>query len=444
MGAATQDTGTAHAPPAWRAAGGWSWKALDRFVVALLLLGLYYNAYRYPLQINASGTSPTYSDTPPWLSLGKYVLVAFLLLLIVLLRLGRREPITLHRPLFAVAFLFLALVPIVSGILVGELEFVTTGFFFLVPFVLQLLSGARLDFRAVNRVLRWSVYLAVLVNAVQVALFLTTGRLPALGHEGSLSVRFGSFLDDPNGFGLLLCWLLPFAVAHLSGARRWFVVGGLFVSVLLTQSMTAVGAFIIVAVVLGLLSIADRPRLLFPALVAVLLGVVALGSLVYTYWREIELAYSLFMATKEGSLAQHGNALTMFRDLELLNLAGIQPLSDRWTETGYVNLLAYYGILYVAVYLYVGASAWLGYLAAARDPGSSDELRSFAWGAMGLLIAVYAGNLVLPVVSIFPIDLFAALLLGIAAAGMLREMPGDRGSGASAPPRAVLEGTAAR
>ena len=41
---------------------------------ALLVIAFYYLGYRYPLRINSSTTSPTYSDTPGWLQVGKYLL----------------------------------------------------------------------------------------------------------------------------------------------------------------------------------------------------------------------------------------------------------------------------------------------------------------------------------------------------------------------------------
>ena len=48
---------------------------------------LFYLSYRYPLQINSSTTSPTYSDTPFFLSFLKYLVVIFLLALgVVFLR----------------------------------------------------------------------------------------------------------------------------------------------------------------------------------------------------------------------------------------------------------------------------------------------------------------------------------------------------------------------
>ena len=52
-----------------------------------ILLLIIYLSYRYPLQINFSGTSPTYSDTPFVLQIGKFLLAGlFFIVLLVAFR----------------------------------------------------------------------------------------------------------------------------------------------------------------------------------------------------------------------------------------------------------------------------------------------------------------------------------------------------------------------
>jgi hypothetical protein len=390
-----------------------------RGIVALLLLGFYYNAYRYPLQINSSGTSPTYSDTPGWISLGKYLLVALVLAYLVVIRLSRRSPVVLRRPFHLLGYLFLAILPMVAAVLVRQPAYLTLGFFFLIPVILHTFSGTVIDFRAINRLLAVTVWVAIAVEVLQVALFLAIGRLPALAYTNSISVRFGSFLDDPNGFGLTLAWLIPFTAMYFRGWARVVALGMLGISLALTQSLTAVGTGFVMVLLLGALYVSENPRFLLPALAVSLLAIVMIVTVWFVYRREIIFLYGLYMYSKQGSLAAHYGAVDVLREVSLLNLMGIQPRVEKWVETGYVNLLLYFGLMYVATYVLLGAAAIVRYVRVYRSPEAGRDARCFAFAAIGLLIGTYLGNLTLPVISIFPLDLFTAVVLGLSSGGFV-------------------------
>jgi hypothetical protein len=382
-------------------------------------VGFYYNAYRYPFAINSSGTSPTYSDTPLWLSAGKYLLITLVLMYAVLVRVGSRRRLHVECPLHVVGYLYLALMPIAAGVVMGSPELALMGFFFLVPIVLHLFSGWTLSVARLNRLLAATIYIALAVEALQVMLFLTVGRLPALAYRDSISVRFGSFLDDPNGFGILVCWFISFAALYFRGWRRAAVIALLGVSLLLTQSLTGLGAFVVISVILVAWLVAVRPALLLPVSLAALTLLLAGGLFAYLLREEISLAYTIFLLTKEGSLAGHATSFTAFGDLSVLSILGLEPFVERWEETGYVNLLAYFGITYLIVYVAMGVSAAIRYAEMVNRPDADQNTRTFAVGAIALLMAVYLGNLTLPMVEVYPINLFAATLMGVATAGLL-------------------------
>jgi hypothetical protein len=391
----------------------------DRWVAALLLVGFYYNAYRYPFSINASGTSPTYSDTPLWLSAGKYLLILLVLLYAVLVRVGSPRPLHVRGPLHVMGYLYLALMPIAAGVVTGSPELALMGFFFLVPLVLHLFSGWSLSLVRLNRLLAATIYVALAVEAIQVILFLVTGRLPALAYRGSISVRFGSFLDDPNGFGILLCWFIPFAALYFHGRRRAIVISLLLLCMLLTQSLTGLGALAVISAVLVVWLVSVRPALLLPVAVGALGLLLTGGLLAYLFREEISLLYMVFMLSKEGSLAGHATSLTAFGDLSVMSILGFEPFVERWEETGYVNVLAYFGVTYLIMYVAMGLNALVRYVEMTRDRYADRHTRAFAVGAIALLMAVYLGNFTLPMIEVYPINLFAATLMGLATAGLL-------------------------
>lgn len=55
-------------------------RRLSNWVAAALILYLFYYSYRYIFKYNAETTSPTYSDTPLAFQLGKYILLAIILI----------------------------------------------------------------------------------------------------------------------------------------------------------------------------------------------------------------------------------------------------------------------------------------------------------------------------------------------------------------------------
>jgi hypothetical protein len=390
---------------------------LDGWLFWMLLLAFYYNAYRYPLQINSAQTSPTYADTPLWLSAGKYLLIALLIGYALMVRLRSPDRMRIGRPVLALGYAALLLIPVVAGVVTATAEFVLIGFLFLAPLSLHLFAGWRFSAERVNRWVAITLVIAISVQLLQLALFLAIGRLPALGHPNSLSVRFGSVLDDPNGFGVLLAGVFPFAMVHFRGARRWALAGLMFLCLVLTQSLTAVICLVAVGLVAGSLALARRPRLAVPAA----LGTAAAGAIFLglgiRFQVEISALWEAYLHSKQGSLQAHAVALQTVDELAPLNLVGIEPLPEVWEESGYLNILAHYGILYLLVFFAVGAAALLHHGREALRAGG--DRRTLAFAAVGILVAFYIANIGLPLIEVFPVNLIAFLFLGLGTAGVV-------------------------
>ncbi len=214
----------------------------------LLVVCLLGQAYRYPFQINSSRTSPTYSDTPAWLQYGKWGLISAIALALGFLVIRNlRTAFSGGSRLRSVALVLeLALVAL-ALIRIAFSAASVEPWVFLIGAVVALVVTLTADVDGwasglIGRVIVVYAFVCIAVEIVQVALFLLADRLPALAYADSPSVRFGSVLDDPNGFAVLLAALIPVTWFTLSARPnlRLSVVLALLCCLPLTQSWTGV------------------------------------------------------------------------------------------------------------------------------------------------------------------------------------------------------------
>ena len=199
-----------------------------------------YQSYRYPLQINASTTSPTYSDTPWTLSAGKFALALPLILISGVRWLGNSAKLT--RPMIVLGVSFLSVYSLLKVYQERDSQFLDISFWMIFSLLL-VLAVDTISISAIDKYFRLLLAYSLGTTAIEVFLFLAFGRLPALAYEKSYLVRFGGFLDDPNGFGALLFLLMAWSHQRFKGRTRFLVLASLVVSLLLTQSWTAFGFF---------------------------------------------------------------------------------------------------------------------------------------------------------------------------------------------------------
>jgi hypothetical protein len=75
---------------------------------------------------------------------------------------------------------------------------------------------------------------------------------------GTFLVRFGGFLDDPNGFAAVLFLLMGWSHQRYKGRSRFLIMAGLVIALLLTQSWTAIIFFLAMLIVYALIAISKR------------------------------------------------------------------------------------------------------------------------------------------------------------------------------------------
>lgn len=399
----------------------------DRFAtkifMALLLVGLYYMSYRYPFSINSSITSPTYADTPLFLQVGKYLILALIAMAAVVASErghgNRRRILREPRAMTVVGMAILAATGIVKGLTTNNQDLISLSVVFFVGLACASMAESwHVDPLPLGKIVSVFAIIAVLFDGVQLALFYGIGRLPALAYTGSVSVRFGSVLDDPNGYALLVALMLPVAWIRWKGRTivRVLLAGGLIYSLIITQSFTGISA---VTVAVGI-ALFVRFRKAPSAIVFLAWGGM-IGAVVLYFYLNNSTFFSDLLVSKSGSFASHSASLDT-GNLGWVDLIGMGTDSG-FRESTYLSLLFYIGI--PGLVLYIG----LGIVAAVRLTGLARSLPgtrgAIYWGFLVFTLAYLIGGLNMHFSGVFPVDLLYAV--GIAVS-VFTPMPAAQGT----------------
>lgn len=391
--------------------------AIDFLVVLTLLIAFYYNVYRYPLQINNTSTSPTYSETPLILKLGKYLVTLAVLLVVLVSKKAFTTRISKEHFWYGGSWLLLIAIPVAWGLVTRNFQFIETGFFLAPGFFFFLLSYRTYNFSSLARVLKYTVLIGIFFNLLQIALFLTIRRLPGLAYPDSFAVRFGSFLDDPNAFGILLALLLGFTMIYFRGWKKKGMLATLWLFLLLTQSLTALLAvpFAFVAYRGMLLLHFQRVRARSLVLVVFIAGTGL--ALIFAFLNQIIEVGTVIYLMKKGSIEDHYESFLRLFQISWVQLAGLRP-ANIFSETGYVNLIANFGLPYALLYVTMMGFAIRKLFIAYLSTTERNE-RSVIFASLIYLLAFSIGMLNLPLEQVFPVNVLTGLLAGMVLSGNL-------------------------
>lgn len=382
-------------------------RAASRLLAIVLILVLYYLSYRYPLQINSSLTSPSYSDTPAALQATKYALYAALAAAVALYFAVSRSRVIFERvPVpsgIVLATIVVTLWPVTQAVLFQRSDLIETGIFFLVP-AIMLLAAPSIDVLPLRRILMAFVVVAVLVNIVQIALYLVEGRLPALAYAGTISIRFGSLWDDPNGFAVAIAYLLPIAAGAFRVLRVPLVIlllGSLVISQSVTGAVATVAAVIIVWILQLRISSAWIPAFLVVVFASLALRLSTLTS---------NPVVESFIQGKAGSVQGHLAALTVLEELRPEQLLGFSPTTEL-VESGYVDMLGTEGLVFSVIYVGLLIALAVRALRNARAGEAGALARPVHYASATLAVAMLIALVNLPVQSVFPLNALLAVSL---------------------------------
>jgi hypothetical protein len=379
------------------------------FWLAIALCAIYY-CYRYPLQINDSGTSPTYSDTPTLLQAGKFVLAVPLIALSLLRWLSSSLKIFNWPVVFCA--LFLCSFPFLK--VLGEFDSQYVVLMFWMIFALTLVLGVGcITISAIDRCFCLLLWYSFATTFLQVLLFATIGRLPALAYAGTYSIRFGGFLDDPNGFPAILFLLMGWSYKRFKGRTRLVALGGLTICLFLTQSWTALGFFLLVLFVFVLVRAFRRPITAIAAIAMLpMVGIVAvrLAPLFQTgFLLEV-------MESKRGSIEGHVFPwefwASRWKDWVLLGDSKYNAY-ESWWQAAVVN----FGLVWFFAYFVLVIALLLGMWRAYAK--STPESKPVFSGLLLFGLFFFVGSVNLPFPVVFPINALFFLFFFLVAFGKI-------------------------
>jgi|GEM_PF-2557122 len=368
----------------------------ERCLWGALIFCTVYESYRYPLKINQTGTSPTYSDTPVAFQAAKFLVV----LLICLVAL----PYIPKRLLAYKKWVLAGLVTCMSAYSVfkaATVEFGNTAYinaaFWPLAVLILVLSARTVTFTALNRYFRFVLFYALASTAVEVLLFVTIRRLPALAYANSLAVRFGAFLDDPNGFSAIWYMLMGWAYYCYSGRKRWIMEAVLVFCLLLTQSFTAIGYLVLLALFFSFRSFVRKPK---PILVLGL-GTILAVFLSFT-GSQLFALLSAIVQTRRGSVDEHLSQVTTTSTSPGLDWI-FGTSTYKALESYWVGSLLNFGIPWYLINLLVTATLVFAVYRALKRARDRRQKAVMSGMLMFCCYFVFA-NLNLPMFLVFPIN----------------------------------------
>jgi hypothetical protein len=385
-------------------------KVPERSFWAGLLISTAYLSYRYPLQINSSTTSQVYSDTPLSLQVGKFALI-FLTCCVSVPFLFRKRfnRLQVGIVLLTVIVFSFPLLKLLAGF---ESRYLELSFWPLAALVL-VIPLKSIDLQSVDKYLKVVFFFAIISDVIEVTLFLLFGRLPALGWSRSLAVRFGGFLDDPNGFAAILFLLMGWGFYRFKGKTRLFVQIALIICLLLTQSLTAIGflgGLIVVAMCWRLIKKPLFILWIFSGC-AVLVGLLAVTHALETI--------ILIIALKSGSAADHLSipwSSLIERWNEWFFVGG---LSYEFYESWWVSSLVSFGIVwYIGNLLLTSVLVYTVWRSFRFFPSGKEK--AVLAGIFLFCIYFVVGSANLPFFIIFPINFLFYIFCFLISLGKIR------------------------
>ncbi|RJG02046.1 hypothetical protein D3878_11045 [Noviherbaspirillum sedimenti] len=331
------------------------------------------------------------------LQIGKYLI--FLFFSFVALFFLRFRIKSASQLLYTASTLLFVLYVTIKGIVVGEIEFLEIAFAPAVSLII-VLATKNVRFDSLQFFLKFLLFFSLGVNFLQIALFFLIGRLPALAYSDSYSVRFGSFLDDPNGFAAL-CFLLIGWVYFSNLKNRRLILLGLIVSLLVTQSLTAIGFLILISFfILFFGGNFARASLVFSCLL--------LATLVLIFWEQILPIADYLISSKSQSIEEHLNHENVGFDLSILSIL-IGSNDILFVESGWTYLFLNFGIVGLSLFSTMMITLLFSlkkYIKTSRDV----KEKAILWGLIIYCLYFIIGMLNLPFVKVFPINIVFFLI----------------------------------
>lgn len=366
-------------------------------IVAYVLFSLYYS-YRYILQYNSSLTSSTYLDTPYEFQVGKYFLALIItisnIIGVILYRKVLKDEVYINT--LVVMSLFLAVL--------NEdhiLFFKCYLFMFLGISYSHFYNKCTIkDLYNTNRML---LIYHFSYSLVQILLYFTLGKLPALAEKGKL-VRFGGGFDDPNAFAMYLLIPIAYLIHNLyyeNKLKKWI---NLVVCLLLEVITFSFSGYLGLLIVFSILIYHKRMYIkTWRVCTSLLIGNIFLIGVFYNSIQKIILY-------KTESFQQHLEMLSI-SSIETTSLAELVMGTKQFvfSENMYFLLIGKSGLLitfnYILINILVVIKAYRIY--------KYNRNNSLFFAGFSFLVAFNVCQFAIPYSYVFPINYIYWVIAGI-------------------------------
>jgi hypothetical protein len=282
----------------------------------------------------------------------------------------------------------------------GSIEAIFKTLFFLPILLIAALTNISFSEKEIKRFVLTFLLICFFSDLIQVILYLTQNRLPALAHLEGKFVRFGGLWDDPNAFACFL--MLPLALLFSQEKvhtlkKKLFIticIGMLF----LTLSLTGLIMFFV------LLSIDSLLKKRFWTLLT--LGIIF--GLIISFFN-IEFIKDLvfdFYLSKENSISEHTNLTSALNNFSYFHVPF--GIFTRFTvhESFYFSFIINFGLIPFTILIVIQTALLIRtfkYSQYFKKISFYEEAALFR-GLFLFFICFFIGNCFLPFYSIFPIN----------------------------------------
>ena len=392
-------------------------------MTATLLVAFYYMSYRYPFEIGDGVLTTTYSETPVWIQVLKYAVLG-LLIPIGLFTLRRDRQFTFLEKLIA-AFSILGCV-YCAGIALIDLPIATSLFEigFVMFFAVLFANPAKFEMTATKfvKMLKIFFWLNLVVYIVQFALFWFFDRWPGMSYGGA-TTRFGGIWDDPNSALAPFALYIPYwMVNHGINWRAAGLIAIAIVSIILAQSVTSLVA-IVIAIPIMILFFRKQwtqktQTLVFLGFIGFLAIAIAVGVVTYLSGaldvNAIMAKLDATLVSKAESASLRSESYDLLSETSLMTVVGLDPLLDKG-ENQFVNIFANFGglilVMFVAIHLVI-----LRCLYDWTRLASGKKMYALAVACSCYFIWYFVSMMNIPKAEVFPVNLLAAIVAGMAIA----------------------------
>lgn len=391
---------------------------LVKVIIASIITGHIYYCYRYAFQINDENTSPTYSGTPLILQAARYAIDMSIYAIAILCSFSKAEAVRNKGSVYfmhLLAWLVIGCILIFKATQSGlELDVIASVVksLYVVPIGMLVLLVPPTE-KSLKTIIKWIVlypfFYHTAYNFVQVVLYLTTGRLTALAYEGGF-IRFGGGWDDPNGFGLYCVMVITWSLVNIGRNKNIAFYGTIatlgLVQLLGTISYSSFFAFACAGVMLIILVKSAIVRSI------ALCGIILLLALASFKYAAILDAYDSKLESANLHVEELKYLDSFFASDTLELLFGKSGVVTSESEFIYIfTNFGFVGLMVVLSFFIWFLNRIRGAYLIRRRQGSDNFFETCLVFGTITVVAVLAGSLGIPSLTVYPVNLFFWILI---------------------------------